>query len=181
MAYPINITDSEGDYLDVFEGSLRTISYTHKKVHEGKIWDAQKTFSISSNGGEILFRIKATTKNLHIIFNVTAGADARFESYYGTTYTDDGIAVPIFNRIVNGITGETAEVYHTPTVNVLGTQRFDKFIPGGSGRQSSGGSDQSRIETIISAGQELLIKVVNLSSQTENAGITAEWYEEDEH
>ncbi len=150
---------------------------THEKVHEGISFVSNTLFTSVADSDSVYVRFKATTKAMHIIFKVEVEGKSFLKTYEGTTYTDDGTAVNVFNRVVGGGVTETGEVYKTPTIDVLGAQRGNRLIPAGRGGTATGGSGGNRVESIILPGNELLIEVENASGQSRDIDIVADWYE----
>lgn len=180
--FDISVLDKEGDTANVHDGALIMIDYVHEKIHEGVFFDAQHVFATVANNGKVYLRFKTTTKEAHLTIALSVDGNTLFKSYIGTTYTADGTEITAFNRLIDSGSEETptVEVYHTPTIDTLGTSRFNQFIPGGSGPLSTGITGSDRIETIISAGKDILIELTNVSGVSQDyIGIVAEWYETD--
>ena len=153
------------------------IDLEHQKIHEGNSFVINKLFSGVADGDSVYVRFKAISQSMHIIFKAEVEGKAFLKTYEGTTYTDDGTIVTPFNRIVGDGNVVDAEIYHTPTINTLGTQRGDRLIPAGTGGTATGGSGGSRIESVILPGNELLLEVQNVSTKTRDIDIIADWYQ----
>jgi len=156
-----------------------TLDITHQKVHEGASFVINKLFTDVVNGDSVYVRFKAIDQSMNIVFKVEVEGKAFFKTYEGTTYTDDGTVVTPFNRIVGDGKVVDAEIYHTPTINVLGTQRGNRLIPAGKSGTATGGQSASRLESVILPGQELLLEVENASGQVRDIDIVADWYQVD--
>ncbi len=154
-----------------------TIDLGHQKIHEGNSFVVNELFNSVSNGDSVYVRFKAISQSMHIIFRVEVEGKAFLKTYEGTTYTNDGTVVTPFNRIVGDGKSVDAEIYHTPTINTLGTQRGNRLIPAGTGGTATGGSGGSRAESIILPGNELLVEVENASGQARDIDIIADWYQ----
>lgn len=131
----------------------------------------------------MLLRGTTGSKTLHFIVEFTNGGDGTFKTYAGTTYSApgtlaDGINMTVFNRRPqNAIPLETVFRY-APTVNVLGTARGLRAIPGGSGGNSTGSSQASGLESNIPPNTDFLIILTNKSGQTKISDIVIDCYEE---
>jgi hypothetical protein len=130
-----------------------SIDYEHQKVHEGRHYTANYLEKAVANNGFIRLRFTTGARAVHIIFEIDAEGKAYWQTYNGTTYTidgtlPDGVKLTFFNRFIEN-DGTTTIVRYNPTVNVIGTLRGNRVLWGGLGPQSTGGSSQSRIESII--------------------------------
>ena len=158
-----------------------TIDIVHQRIHEGVSYVANYYQSAIPNNEFRRIRIKSDKKNAHLLIEFTTTAKFTFKSYSGTTYTAngtiaDGTNLTVFNRVI-GQNNRDALVYHNPTVNVLGTLRGSQVIAGGTGGNAPGASGASRHETIIPAGQELLLVFQNTSGQANDLTVILDWYE----
>ena len=154
-----------------------SIDVGHQKIHEGNSFVINKLFSGVVDDDSVYVRFKAISQSMHIVFKVEVEGKAFLRTYEGTTYTDDGTVVTPFNRIVSDGKSVDAEIYHTPTINTLGTQRGDRLIPAGTGGAATGGSGGSRVESVMLPGNELLVEVQNVSTKTRDIDIVADWYQ----
>lgn len=158
-----------------------TIDIVHQRIHEGVSYVANYYQSAIPNNEFRRIRIKAGVKGVHLLIEFTTTAKFTFKSYSGTTYTVNGIGadgtnLTVFNRII-GRDNRDALVYHNPTINALGTLRGSQVIAGGTGGNAPGASGASRHETIIPAGQDLLLVFQNTSGQANDLTVVLDWYE----
>lgn len=149
----------------------------HENIHDKNFFDFQKTFIDVLNNGYVRISLRPQTKEMHLIITVETEGKCYFKSYIDTTWTDDGTLESTFNRYINDSPAADAQIYSQGTVDTLGTQRFDKLIPGGTGFFSTGATSSSRVETVLDSGLELTLEVQNVSNTSDDIGITVEWYE----
>lgn len=174
------ISDEDGDIANIDNKALVQIDYIHNKIHQGAMFDADKVFLSVANNTSSYMCIKSTTREVHLTIAISTEGTCYVNSYIDTTYTDCGTQITAFNRKIDdgSEASPTAEVYHTPTIEDLGTQRYEQLLPGGSRNFAQGGSGSSRIETILYPGKELLVEITNVSGSTIDQGVVFEWYEE---
>lgn len=163
----------EGDYY------LGNIDIIHQETHDQNTFVSSMVFSALANNGYARMRITApATKDAHLNITVDAGGECLFKTYRNSTYTVAGTAMTPFNRVTASVLAPLSLVKHTPTINVAGTSRGGRLITGGTGGNSIGSNNSTRFETIVSAGDDLLIEVQNISGNAKNFGIVLDWYEE---
>ena len=158
-----------------------TIDIEHQKVHEGRHYTVNYLEKAVANNGYARLRITTGARAVHIIIAVDTEGKSYWQTYSGTTYTadgtlPDGVKLTFFNRFIDN-DGTTTTVRYNPTVNVLGTLRGNRVVWGGLGPQSTGGSDASRIESIIPPNKDVLLVVQNASGQAKDMAVVLDWYE----
>lgn len=151
---------------------------TIKKIHEKGFFDYQKRYLSVADNATITLQLKAINKQMHLIITTDAEGKTYFDSYRSTTYTDDGVEADTFNRFIDNAPDAECKIYETPTVDVLGSGRFQKLILGGTGPRTTGSSSGNGIESVLDVGQNLYLVWTNKSGQAKDYGITVEWYEE---
>ena len=156
---------------------VKTIGVVHERIHVKKMFDFQRVFLDTANNSVIYVSIRPQLVEAHLVITINAEGKSWFKSYVDSTWTSDGTLGTTFNRHIDLAPPADALVYYSGTPNVLGTQRFDKLLLGGTGPQSSGTSGSERIETVIDEGRELTIAITNKSGQAKDIGIELEWYE----
>ncbi len=162
---------------------ITNIDIAHHKIHEGVTFTADYLKEAVANDGFERVHIKAVDKHIHLVIKSDVGGKFTFKTYSDTTYTalgtlSNGVNLTKYNRKIGG-DNSNALVYFAPTVNALGTLRVNTLLPGGTGPQTTGASDGSRVETIIPAGHDLLLVYQNKSGQAKDMSVTLEWYEID--
>lgn len=157
--------------------NIVVIDQTHSEIHKKNVFDFHHVFESLASGGTAYVSVRATTKELHIVFTIMAEGKARLKSYNNTVWSDDGTAGSTFNRYIGTAPTSTSEIYYDGSVTTLGTQRFDELLLGGSNPQSSGATQGDRIESIIGKGEEVTIEITNDSTSEQDYGVVAEWYE----
>lgn len=163
-------------------GGMIVIDRNHHEVHEGEFFEFGQTFLLVADDGFAYLRFKTSAaKTLHFGSSITAEGKALVKIYEGTTYTDDGTVItPINNNRCSSDAAETS-VWHTPTVDVLGSELTPEngvLLIGGLGPQSVGGSVKGDEEIIAADGTDYLIAVQNVSGQVKDITIQVGGYEE---
>lgn len=158
---------------------IGTIDVIHQAVHLGKMHTVSYTSLAVADQGYLRLRIKASaTKDIHTRIAWSSEGKSRLKSYVGTTYSNNGTPYTPFNRQSKLANSMTGLVYINPTINVLGTQRGNDFIgAAGAAVVRVGGTGASDIETIISAGTEVLFEIQNVSGSASDLNFIANIYE----
>lgn len=171
------ISDEIVPLYSCFDGSLSTLDIAHKQVHAGTFFTVAKVFTGIATDGYASIRLKPTTKIVHFEIYTTAEGKAYLKTYSGSTYSNDGTAYTPFNRNALSSNLATCEVYLNPTVNVLGTLRGDDLLGSAGGTSRAGGQSGDRTESVIGAGNDILIRVQNKDNSTRDIGIIINFYE----
>jgi hypothetical protein len=158
---------------------LITSDAVHRDIHNGEVFTVSKTFVGVANSAYARIRIKASaTKSTHFVASVVVEGKCYLKTYVNSTYTDNGTAFTPFNRNTSSSKTYGGNVYHTPTVNVLGSLRADDLTNGGIGPQSAGASVLGALETVLKPGDDILIELQNVSGQAKDLNIIVNLYEE---
>jgi len=174
--------DSAGNEAKINYGSQVTITHAHKEVHGGGHFVTGYLFEGVENDENADIRVlNGTTKEIHLI--VTAIVEAKTYGYLfeDTTYTVDGTALDIHNNNRRSANTSTAAAYHTPTVNVLGTEIYPQYlIPAGQKSAAIGGNASNGQEIILAPNKDYLIRNTSKAGAGTNKDILIilEWYEE---
>lgn len=128
-------------------------------------------------------KLLVTTWNVKMHFKATVVCEwkAYYKSYIGWTYTggtapdNTKLSVLARNATVNYTSWVTLKYW--PTVSVLGTQRANLLIIGGTWPHSTGGTSGTS-ESIIWPNTTFLIDLQNKSGQAKDMQVILEWYEE---
>lgn len=147
---------------------LVIIDYMHEKIHKGKLFTASYIDASVDNNEAVLLRLKqGATKELHALLSMNSSGLWLFESFIGTTYTADGTEIPYFNRYTESTETLETTLYHTPTVNVLGSARLSFYFGSGTNpAQAETGFSEERLESIFGANTDILVRVTNKSGGT---------------
>ena len=155
------------------------IDIIHQTVHQGYMHTLSHTkLNVADNGYLRVRFVAPVDKDIHIRIAWASEGKSRLKTYIGTTYTANGTPKIPFNRNAALTSNLEGTYFIDPTINVLGTLRGDDFI-GASGAASTrvGGTGSSDVETIISAGTELLVEIQNVRGGTSDLNIIANLYE----
>jgi len=174
------IVDSEGNVglVDDEVFAQASIEVEHYQVHEGKCYTVSYRSASVANDGYLRIRIKPVGVNAHVKVTYSSEGKALFKSYAGTTYSNNGTAITPWNRNIGSSNVSATLCYHTPTINVLGSQRADEFVgSAGAAVARAGGVGSGSIETVIQAGNDLLLELQNKSGSTSDLQMTINYYE----
>lgn len=155
-----------------------TIDVLHQAVHMKKMHTLSYTkLNVADNGTLKVTITASATKDIHIRLAWASEGKSRLKTYSGSTFNGGTPKVP-FNRIVGEPSNLECTILIDPTVTVNGTQRGDDFVGGGGATaQRFGGTGSSDIETIIKAGQTMLIEIINVRGSASDLNIIANLYE----
>ncbi len=182
MAAKIMLTGSDsGAIAEVgsLSKALAVVTAIHKRVHDGGMFQLDRVVEAVADDGtiELLVQVPAATQ-VHLRFAAAAAGDARISIFEGTTFSDAGTAMTAVNRNrVPTISTPGSVVTHTPTVTGDGTELSDVLIPGGSGGNASGGTDDGFQEWILAASTDYLVRLKNISGGAAHLGLQLNWYE----
>lgn len=164
----------------ILDQPIVVIGDLHAEVHEGNLFTVTLSKESIANNGTLLVRCKAGSKYLHFISSVETVGEWFFESFVGTTYTDEGTEVTIFPRKSDSEVIFNTDVYEAPTIDVLGGQRFTYYFGSGSNpSRVSSASNSDDIESVFAPEEDLLIRLTNLSGSAQYVTLLFNMYEED--
>jgi len=175
----IILTDGTTDAgVDSVSGCLKTIDIAHDMVHEGASYIASHLFSaVVTTASADIHILNGASKKLHI--NVVGSPEGKCYGYVyeGTTYTNSGTALVAYNKDRSSTNTTSATIFHTPTVNALGTQVLVTLFPGGQGPKSVGTAIRTNSEIILKESTDYLFRLTNVSGANKDITIELEWYE----
>lgn len=150
-------------------------------IEQGLFFSAEYLFAAVANDGYAYLRVTnpSSNKKLHVQFNVNNEKKMYVASFANTTYSGNGTAVTKFNRNTGSSNVAEAVIYHTPTINVLGSQRGNSMIAVNANQYVQiGGAPSAYIDSIVAPGKEILIRLQNKGGSAQDIAITVNWYEE---
>lgn len=161
-----------------------SIDVVHQKVHEGVSFTANYLEKSLANSGFMRLLFKTSVRSAHLLIQVESEGKLYFRTFSGTTTSADGTGpgtttsdkLTVFNRRGTG-NGSTTAITYGPTITATGSMRGNRVFPFGTGGTAAGGSDASRVESIIPPNTTILIEVQNVSGQVRDCGIILDWYE----
>lgn len=171
------------NFADVLKsGGVVNLDLASQMINDGNFFTASKLFTTVADDAISYIRAKSGDKYCSFSFSVSVTGKAYIFTYSGTTYTVDGTATLLVNRNTTaGLAAPETVIYHTPTVNVLGTKRFEDLIPGGEHVQTRAGSvGGASIVTKLAPDQDLLIAVQNKSGAAIDASVVINFFETEE-
>lgn len=149
------------------------------KLHQEKQYVASYLFSAVATTTVVYLRIMphATTK-CHFGYIVQSDGECKIEVIEGTTYNENGEAVEGFNRHRESTETTDQLVYHTPTINVLGTDILSVNLLGSAGKFTGSGDRVSSSDWHLKPSTDILLKVTNISTDNSEIVIKFNFWEE---
>ena len=102
---------------------------------------------------------------------VESGGDAVGVMLKGTTYSSDGTSVPVFNNHEDSDREATFTVFHTPTIDVLGTEIEPEKLIFATLKNELVGSSGDATPRLLGLNENYLLRVQNISGETKNISI----------
>lgn len=168
--------------IDADVGGLIVTDHVHHEIHEGEMFTASYVLPHGSElGNDTSFDmlVSTSTKIPHLFGTVSVGGDAEILWYEGTTTTDDGTEITVYNMNRNSSEAPVEDVFYTPTIDTIGTLLQHVFTPGGSGPQAGGGATRNTSEWLLKPSTKYLLRVTNRSGSAYMLSVHFEWYSED--
>ena len=130
------------------------------------------------NQGYVYLHIATGAKSITLDAFVESSGDAIGTMLKGTTYSDDGVSVPVYNNNENSDRQATFTVFHTPTINVLGTQNEPKKLIFATLKNELVGSSGDATPRYLAPNSNYLLRIQNISGETKNISILIEVMED---
>jgi len=178
--YIISADGSTAVEVDSRVGALHFIDTAHKETHEGEHYTVSHRWATLADDGMAYLRlVPHSTKDMHLIFEVKGESKCYIDLLEGTTYSGDGTVVTPYNNDRGSSNTAVGKCYHTPTVDAAGTVIYSSLL-GAAGQQGEGGEGGSRVEWILKAGTDYLIRVQNKhGTAAKDFSIEGHFYEHD--
>lgn len=169
--------------VDGAASALVTQGMIHKMVHLGLFYEANYfAEGIADDGTLEIMAQTAAAQSTHLRFIVSAGGDAKFQVFEGTSVSGNGTPITPINR--NRISSNIAvtSFHRSPTINSAGDgtdlTNGGYFIPGGSGFFATGGGSASSFqEFILKPSETYLFRLTNIAGTAQPLGMIMEFYE----
>lgn len=172
--------DLKQQQLGKYQGGYEVgIDFLHSKVHEGKLFFLSKIFRAVANNATVYVRHKSGANVfLHSEISANSTGQWKMTSYSGTTYSANGISIPIINRRSDSTYIPETQFWDTPTITLLGTPRLNVlFGSGNSPSRVSSGEMVERLETVFAPNADVLIGYTNESGQAQDLTVVLNCYE----
>jgi len=176
---PTYVDANNNQILASSEKPMPQVDVNHIRLHEGKAFyyhklapDSDKLASGSSIDVAIAF---ASGIKAHLHEDVICGGDAEFFMYSGSVVTG-GTSVTAINRDFTSSNVSQSAILLNPTITSLGTVVNSSFIPGGTGRKSSGSGGGS-FQFVLAPLTTYLFRLTNVNGAAHMAHIILTWYE----
>ena len=179
MAQQVEITDNATSVsVDSKVRAFKTIETEHSEIHEGETYVCSHFYPLVADDANADLRITlGSKKELHITITIAVAGNGETLLYEGTTYTVAGTNVAIYNRDRTSSNTTDATCRYTPTANVLGTELFHGYAPGGEKKEAIGSVRRTAQEWIFKKSEDYLVRFTNRSGAAIDVSIEVEWYE----
>jgi hypothetical protein len=174
------ITDGR-EILHIVDGASDSIDFAHAKIHQGVSYTITKLLKNVANNAYADLHIITGDEQTHLTIVAQAEGKCYTLLYRGTTYSNTGTAVTVYNCDDSSANTTASTVKYAPTITLVGTLLYEDFIPGGVGKNIFGADLESRHEYILRTFTDYLVRVQNASTVAIDISITFNYYElEDE-
>lgn len=172
--------DKDGNsFLASSEKPFPIADVNHIRLHEGRgfyVYHFHPDASLLADNANIDIAIAwASGKYPHLVLDVSCGGDAEFYVYENAVVTG-GTSFTAINRYRSSANASASATLIDPTVSSVGTLLSAEFIPGGTGKKSSGGGAFS-FQYVLSPLTTYLFRLTNKSNSAHMAHMRLEWYE----
>lgn len=104
--------------VTIMNSSLEIIDHTHAEIHEGNYNTANHFFqAVANNSYADLHMLTGSTKIIHLVAVIQSEAKSYVNFYRGSTYSNIGTSVTIFNNNENSTNTAQPNVYYIPTIS----------------------------------------------------------------
>ena len=167
-------------FNDGISKSVKTISYPHHEIHDGRGFIVVYS-ALKDNAGAIEVRIRPNhaTRKCHMVIHIEAALAATIQLWSETTktYVLANNIEPV-NRNFSNAKDSILSVCHTPAGVQAGTADFIQYIGSATanGKSDIGGGTTSRGEFILNPFTDYLITVTSRANSNALT-ILLDWYE----
>ncbi len=175
----VRIKDTNGKEIESDDlGYLVIIDIAHHKVHEGKHYFVDSYVELDSTGVlDIVFTTPVSPAIGHWKYDIAVTADTLIQIYEGTTHSDDGAGVTVFNSDRNSANTTGITVQTDPTVTVVGTLLEGMLIGSTlTPSRSLGGGSGRETELNLKYAEDYLIRITS-NTNGNNIDYNFNWYE----
>jgi len=154
--------------FDPWTHSITVIQENHRMIHDGFFYTGNARDAAVANGAKFYMLIQVPAfVFVHLqIFKVTGdGGPLEYDLHEGTTFSDAGTPVEMFNRNRNSSNTLGVTVTQDPTVTVEGPVIDFSYIPDPGGGNAGVIDSTAFGEFLLEQGQDYLIGVHNISGQ----------------
>lgn len=167
-------------YIDEYSGAVGTLTQSHQKVHQGKLFQYTLDTTIADSGGilRILFKSNGSFPHYQRLSVQSGGTDVDIELYEEPTVTDEGTLVTtVRNHSRNSTNTPSTEIYTGATITDDGAQLDLDWLVGDKKTGSFGESGD--VEWNLKASAYSMLKITNNSTTggPHRFVIKAVWYE----
>lgn len=148
---------------DPYSKTLVTCDLDTYLLHEELQFVASHLFSAVATTNVVYMRILPHATTIpRLGYIIQSDGACKIEVVEGTTYTDNGTAVTAYNRHRNSANATDQLLYHTPTINSLGTVISTNLL-GTAGHFTGAGDRLLSNDWMLKASTDILLKITNIS------------------
>jgi hypothetical protein len=172
-----NGTNNVPMMVDKATRSIPEMDYEHHEIHVGDAFYFTDIATVNNgNVREYIMVTPNTTKWCHLVWEISGTLITTVEIFEGTTTSDNGTEITIYNRNRNNGTSSTMNAYHTPTITLDGTKLYaEKFGVSGGNSIRIGGVVRSAQEVILKQNTKYLFRVTS-GSASNDISSKFRWY-----
>jgi len=181
IPFLVKISDGTTDaHISVLTDGLLTEDAVGHLVYHGRLFTASHLFSLVEDDDYAYLRIKTHEDYYAFMnFSVETEAKAYIYLYEGTTFSDGGIAVPIYNNNRTSSNTINCLIYHSPTVSDNGTLIRTALLGTAGKFVESSGSAINLYARKLNKNTEYLIAAQNKAGAAKDLAIRLHLYETD--
>lgn len=164
-----------GNQIDSKTAAFQTIPHAQKEVHDGNAFASGHRVDSLANNTTAYYCIESGDREAHITGLITVGGDCHLDIY---AFSDCTGGTLVYGARKNGNTPQTPtmQIFYNPTINTIGVDIFQDFIPGGQRSQASGGTSSSQEWDLVPNSQYILA-ITNVSGLPTTVALTVDWIE----
>lgn len=167
------------NHVDEVSLGLIVVDFDHHEIHEGNRYFVKNWQDVDGAGTTLnfLFTVPNTAKVPHATWELSGEEEFTFTLYEGTTVTNNGTPVPVFNHNRNSSHTPGVGVFAAPTITNMGTIIWATKI--GTGKSATEGRTTEG-ELVARAGINYLFRIVKAAAGTAWIDYLFDWYEHEE-
>lgn len=162
------------------ESAMIMLDFPHFESHVGDTYlcsyKSADGADVADNGNiSILLRVGDI--HAHVIASLAAGGDSEYYLYENTVVSGNGTPLSLVNKRRDSPNTPLSTAYHTPTVTGVGFPLINALVPGGTGGNAQGSSEDHANEWILKPGLVYMFRLYNRAGNTQPLGLVVEFYE----
>ncbi len=162
------------------DGALSTIDYEHHKIHEGRHFSSQRSFTLGSNGvASYVIQAPASSTDIftHMLFMLDGSAITQFDLYEGSDLAPATTATAFNSNRNSAITAQTL-IYSSANASGTTGTLLTSYKGGSATNQArSAGQSHATEELILKKDTQYHLKITSGSADN-LVNVKILWYEQ---